>query len=229
MTVHLDNFDRLAQATAVAHPVPSTTASGRFYRTYGKRAFDIVFTLMVAPLVIVLVAGIALVLKARGISPFFSQPRVGLDGQVFQLRKLRTMVPDAEAALAAHLAADPAARAEWDATQKLKNDPRITPCGAFCRKTSLDELPQFWNVLRGEMSLIGPRPMMPDQRALYPGTDYYALRPGITGPWQVSDRNHSTFADRARFDAEYNRVLSFRGDLVIMLRTIAVVFRATGY
>ena len=95
------------------------------------------------------------------------------------------MVVDAERRLAEHLAGDPAARAEWDTTQKLKNDPRITPIGRLIRKSSLDELPQLWNVLRGDMSLVGPRPMMPDQTALYPGRAYYALRPGLTGFWQI--------------------------------------------
>lgn len=228
MAAQLDRFDRIDPTGAALQPMPKAASGGGFYRTHGKRAFDIAFTLLVAPVVILLVTILALVLLARGTSPFYSQPRVGQNGRVFQLKKLRTMVPDAEAALAAHLAANPEARREWQSTQKLKNDPRIAPCGAFYRKTSLDELPQFWNVLKGEMSVIGPRPMMPDQRPLYPGADYYDLRPGITGPWQVSDRHRSTFADRARFDAAYNRSLSFRGDLAIVLQTVSVVFRATG-
>ena len=127
------------------------------------------------------------------------------------------MVIDADQRLAAHLAADPALRAEWDETQKLKNDPRITAVGRLLRKTSLDELPQLWNVLKGDMSLVGPRPMMPEQRALYPGRAYYSMRPGLTGPWQVSDRNETSFAGRAEFDAAYARRMSLRTDLVILL------------
>lgn len=228
MTIHLDRFDNADKAMAVARPLDEAPRPG-FYRSYGKRMFDIVFTLLVAPLVAALVVLIAVTLKAKGVSPFFSQPRLGLNGRIFQLKKIRTMVPNAEAALQAHLEADPAARLEWEHTQKLKNDPRITSYGAFCRKTSLDELPQFWNVLKGEMSVIGPRPMLVDQKDLYPGTDYFNLRPGITGPWQVSDRNNTSFAERARFDTDYNRTLSFRNDMAIVLRTIAVVFRGTGY
>ncbi len=139
------------------------------------------------------------------------------------------MVPDAEMRLQACLAEDPKARAEWDATQKLKDDPRVTRMGRFLRKSSLDELPQLWNVLRGDMSLVGPRPMMLSQRAMYPGTAYYALRPGITGFWQVSERNDCEFAQRARFDADYQSRVSFLVDLTILMRTVRVVLRATGY
>ncbi len=131
--------------------------------------------------------------------------------------------------LQAYLAQNPKARAEWDATQKLKDDPRVTRLGRLLRKTSIDELPQLWNVVRGEMSLVGPRPMMISQRALYPGTAYYSLRPGITGFWQVSERNDCEFAQRARFDAEYDSRVSFAVDLSILIRTVQVVCRATGY
>jgi lipopolysaccharide/colanic/teichoic acid biosynthesis glycosyltransferase len=142
---------------------------------------------------------------------------------------MRSMVVDADARLADHLAADPAARAEWDATQKLKNDPRITRVGRVLRKCSIDELPQLWNVVTGDMSLVGPRPMMPQQQALYPGRAYFALRPGITGPWQVSKRNESTFAERAVFDEAYQRNLSFTTDLGLLMATVRVVLRGTGY
>jgi len=98
----------------------------------------------------------------------------------------------------------------------------------FLRKSSLDELPQLWNVLIGDMSLVGPRPMLLEQQELYPGSAYYALRPGLTGTWQISDRNLSTFAQRAEFDADYERRLSFGTDLRILVATVGVVLRATG-
>ncbi len=139
------------------------------------------------------------------------------------------MVPNAEERLESHLAASPQTREEWDSTQKLKNDPRITSTGKFLRKSSLDELPQLWNVLTGDMSLVGPRPMMENQESLYPGTAYYALRPGVTGSWQVSDRNETTFAGRAKFDTEYYYSLSLATDLKILARTVNVVLRATGH
>ena len=116
-------------------------------------------------------------------------------------------------------------------SQKLRNDPRITSVGKFIRKYSLDELPQIWNVLCGEMSFIGPRPFMPCQEELYQGDtkDYYALRPGITGLWQVSSRNESSFADRVDYDAAYARDISFMTDLRIARDTVRVVLGGTGY
>ena len=123
---------------------------------------------------------------------------------------------------------DPEARAEWDHHQKLQNDPRITRIGALLRRSSLDELPQLWNVFVGDMSIVGPRPMMSDQKALYPGVAYYAMRPGITGYWQISDRNQTTFAARADFDDRYFEDVSLGADLTVLASTIAVVLRGTG-
>ncbi len=198
------------------------------YRRTMKRILDIGFVLMAMPLVLPVILVLAAVLKLRGNAPFFTQDRVGLGGRTFRLWKLRTMVPNAEERLQEHLQNDEAARREWDAYQKLAHDPRITEFGQFLRKSSLDELPQLWNVLLGDMSLVGPRPMMVDQQELYPGTAYYALRPGLTGTWQISDRNQSTFAQRAEFDADYERNLTFFKDLKILLSTVGVVLRATG-
>lgn len=141
--------------------------------------------------------------------------------------KLRSIVPNAEAQLQSYLDKNPEARAEWDRTQKLRFDPRITPIGRIIRKTSLDELPQLWNVLRGDMSLVGPRPMMVCQKPLYYVSAYYALRPGITGFWQTSVRNESSFAERARFDADYLRHLSLGTDISVLFKTVKVVLRGT--
>lgn len=184
---------------------------------------------MAAPAVLPVVALLALLVKRDGGPAFYCQDRIGRGGRHFRIWKLRTMVPDAEAALQAHLEANPESRAEWDATQKLKRDPRITAFGQALRKTSLDELPQLWNVLTGEMSLVGPRPMLPEQRDLYPGKAYFAMRPGITGLWQVSDRNASTFAARAEYDDRYFNAISLKTDVKILFSTIGVVLRGTGY
>jgi lipopolysaccharide/colanic/teichoic acid biosynthesis glycosyltransferase len=138
------------------------------------------------------------------------------------------MVVGADDMLKAYLAENPEAAAEWAIDQKLKNDPRVTKIGQFIRKTSLDELPQLWNVLMGDMSLIGPRPMMPTQKDLYPGTAYYELRPGLSGYWQISDRNDCSFAKRAVFDTAYNNDLSLMTDLKVLVRTVGVVARGTG-
>jgi len=199
------------------------------YRDGIKRVLDVAVVLLAAPLVVPVVILIALLVMRDGHSPFYWSARVGRGGRVFRMMKLRTMVHDAHGSLPAYLASDPAAAAEWTETQKLKVDPRITGFGRILRKTSLDELPQLWNVLKGQMSLVGPRPMMPDQRGIYSGSAYYVLRPGVTGPWQVSDRNDSAFAKRADFDMEYHRTLSFANDLRLLGRTVVVVLRGTGY
>lgn len=194
-----------------------------------KRLFDVAAVLITLPLTVVLLSLLALLVRAEGGPAFYKQPRVGRNGRVFHIWKLRTMVPDADSKLDALLASDPAARAEWDETQKLRNDPRITRVGRFLRKTSLDELPQLLNVLTGEMSLVGPRPMMPNQQGLYPGIAYYALRPGLTGTWQISDRNQCSFAGRAVYDTHYFNTLSLAQDIGILYRTIFVVLQGTGF
>jgi lipopolysaccharide/colanic/teichoic acid biosynthesis glycosyltransferase len=201
----------------------------RLYEGGAKRALDLIAVLVLAPPVLAVVLPLALLLWVGDRhNPFFVQDRLGRHGRVFRMWKLRTMVPDAERVLAAHLAADPAARAEWDSRQKLLRDPRVTPLGAFLRRSSLDELPQLWNVLVGDMSLVGPRPMMTFQRAIYPGTEYFAMRPGITGLWQISTRNESSFAERAQWDRRYHEELSLGTDIGVLLRTVGVVLRGTG-
>lgn len=204
-------------------------APGAGYRGWGKRALDVTMVVLSAPVVVPLLAVLMALLWIEGGRPLFPQRRLGMGGRVFTMWKLRTMVPDAEARLAQTLAADPALRAEWETTQKLRRDPRITPLGRLLRKTSLDELPQFWNVLRGDMSLVGPRPMLPEQRPHYPGTAYFRLRPGVTGLWQISDRNDTTFAARADFDTLYDEIVSPGLDLRVMLVTASVMVRATGH
>jgi lipopolysaccharide/colanic/teichoic acid biosynthesis glycosyltransferase len=199
------------------------------YRNVLKRLFDLSAVFLGSVVVVPTIAILALIVARDGSSPFYWNDRVGRYGRNFRMLKLRTMVPDAEAMLQRYLAANPDAKAEWDASQKLKNDPRITTIGRFLRKSSLDELPQLWNVVTGDMSLVGPRPMMPDQRPLYAGTAYYALRPGITGIWQVSDRNESEFAKRVEYDQMYNETVSFKTDVYLIFATFRVVFKATGY
>lgn len=199
------------------------------YRALGKRALDIALVLATLPVTLALVLVMAALTALDGYNPFFVQRRLGRNGRVFRMWKIRTMVVDADHLLERHLAADPALRREWESTQKLKEDARVTRLGRVLRKTSLDELPQLWNVLKGDMSLVGPRPMMPNQRDLYPGQAYFRLRPGITGPWQVSERNATTFAARAEFDAAYDLDLSLAGDVALLAATVAVVLKGTGH
>lgn len=199
------------------------------YRDGAKHVLDILLILMALPVVLPVILVLALLARQDGGPAFYSQVRVGRNGRLYTMWKLRSMVVDADCKLEAHLAANPAARAEWDSTQKLKRDPRTTRFGRLLRKSSMDELPQLWNVLMGEMSLVGPRPMLPEQKAIYPGTAYFGLRPGITGNWQVSRRNESTFADRAVFDDHYDQALSFGTDLKLLLATVHVVLHGTGH
>ncbi len=199
------------------------------YHSLGKRVLDVFLVTLAIPLVFPLVAILAFIIALRGGRPFYSQLRVGRNGTRYRIWKLRTMIHDADQALEAYLSENPAARTEWETTQKLKKDPRITPFGRMLRKTSLDELPQLWNVLNGTMSLVGPRPMMVEQEAYYPGRRYYAFRPGVTGLWQISDRNECKFRDRAKFDDKYARIISFRTDFRILMATVGVVLRGTGH
>ena len=194
-----------------------------------KRALDIIGAgvglVLLAPFFLI----VALMVRADGGPAFFAHQRVGRGGKLFGCLKFRSMVIDSQARLEALLASDPAARAEWEATRKLKNDPRITPIGRFLRSTSLDELPQLINVLRGEMSLVGPRPVQEAEIDRYYGASaahYMAVRPGITGLWQVSGRSETSYESRVALDVAYVSRPSLLADLSILLRTpVAVVSR----
>lgn len=205
------------------------TAPKSLYRSGGKRMFELMIIFLSLPFVLPLVALCALALWIEGGNPFYRQVRLGRNGSRFSMLKLRTMTQNAEALLQDYLARNPDMRREWDEKQKLCNDPRVTRVGAILRATSLDELPQLWNVITGEMSLIGPRPMMPEQLPMYGNpVHYFALRPGITGLWQVSARNENSFVYRNEVDAEYNRTMSLRTDIAMVFKTIGVMLRRTG-
>ncbi len=209
-------------------PTLTTQPKTGLYRSFFKRVLDITLIALSAPVVLPVVMTLALIVALNGGKPFYAQNRIGKDGRVFRMWKLRSMVCEADAELQSYLDANPDMRAEWDSKQKLLNDPRVTPVGKILRKSSIDELPQLFNVLRGDMSLVGPRPMMVEQRAMYPGDDYYDLRPGITGFWQITDRNNASFAERAFHDARYNARLSLVTDIKVLWATVRVVLRGTG-
>lgn len=230
MTAHDVQLTDILKSANILHKEPARAAAPRtgLYRNILKHVLDSALIIISLPLILPVVLALALLVSLDGGKPFYSQKRIGRNGRVFRMWKLRSMVRDADDALETYLAADPGMRAEWDNKQKLLKDPRVTVIGRFLRKTSIDELPQLFNVLRGDMSLVGPRPMMVEQQPLYPGHDYYELRPGITGFWQISDRNNTSFADRAFYDARYNAKLSFKADMSILLSTIRVVLRGTG-
>lgn len=198
-----------------------------------KRTIDIAFSatmlLVLLPVFLAITAAVA----ADGGPAFFSHRRVGRGGRSFGCLKFRSMRPDADRLLAELLARDPSARAEWGATRKLRRDPRITWIGKLLRVTSLDELPQMINVLRGDMSLVGPRPVVQEELdqhyapALAAG-DYLSVRPGLTGPWQVSGRSNTGYHERIALDSDYARNPSLLRDLKILALTVVVVLRCRG-
>jgi Undecaprenyl-phosphate galactose phosphotransferase WbaP len=192
-----------------------------------KRGFDIVGAIASLLLFSPVFLATAIAARADGGPALFRQPRVGRNGRPFACFKFRSMRQDAESVLARYLAEDSDIAVEWEKYQKLRDDPRLTRFGSFMRKTSLDELPQLFNVLRGDMSLVGPRPILPGQENYY-GNDfeaYCSVRPGITGPWQVSGRNRLTFGERVRLEAWYTRNWTFWLDIVILIKTIPALCR----
>ncbi|MDX2180556.1 MAG: undecaprenyl-phosphate galactose phosphotransferase WbaP [Bryobacteraceae bacterium] len=180
---------------------------------------------LLAPLLGVL--WLAVRLSSHG-PAFYSHTRIGQDGRMFAMLKFRTMYSNGKEILDRHLAEDPEAAGEWERERKLRHDPRVTPVGRFLRRTSLDELPQLWNVLRGDMSLIGPRPIPESELPRYPGHLYFRVSPGLTGLWQVSGRNNTSYAERVFFDEYYVRNWSIWLDLHILMRTIRVVLTGEG-
>ncbi len=182
---------------------------------------------MLLPLIAVVVVAI---MVTDGRPFFFGHERVGRGGRTFKCWKFRTMVRDAEARLQDVLSKDPEALAEWNETHKLSNDPRILPFGRLLRSSSIDELPQLWNVLCGDMSLVGPRPVTRTELVRYGtgATAYMAVRPGLTGIWQISGRSTVSFEERVAMDVNYVATRSLAGDLAIIAKTPAVVFKRSG-
>ncbi len=196
-----------------------------------KRLFDVAISILLLPLLGVLMVVIgSVVAVTSGLPVFYRQHRLGQHGKTFRIFKFRTMRNNADQALAEFLLHHPEIRDEWQRTHKLKQDPRITRLGRFLRDTSLDEIPQILNVLRGEMSLVGPRPIVQAERAKY--GERYAFYteavPGITGVWQVSGRCNVSYADRVKMDEDYVRNWSLLRDISILLRTPRSVLRRDG-
>lgn len=196
-----------------------------------KRTVDITASatalLLLSP--VFLVTSLAIKNDSKG-PAMFTQKRIGKDGKLFEIYKFRTMVPDADKKLFELLEKDEEAAKEYKLNKKLKNDPRITKLGAFLRKTSIDELPQLINVLKGDMSLVGPRPYLPREMEDMEG--YYDTivesKPGITGLWQVSGRSNTTFEERMKFDLEYNENKSFKYDMDLLFKTVGSVVKGDG-
>ena len=214
-------------------PRPGTLAlRGRNISLVLKRGFDILGAAMLLLILLPLLPLLVLAVRMDGGPALYRQTRVGLNGRSFDCLKYRTMVVGADRMLADHLAASPLASAEWAATRKLRHDPRITRLGAMMRSTSLDELPQLLNVLRGEMSLVGPRPVVHEELEQHYGTAgrnaYAATKPGITGLWQISGRSGTTYEQRVSLDIAYVRTWSLYLDMKILLRTLPAVLGRRG-
>ncbi len=197
-----------------------------------KRAFDILFSFCIlalgAPIFLILALAVKLTSKGK---PFYSHPRVGRGGVPFRCYKFRTMYPDADTRLKDILNQNQKLRDEWEHSQKLKNDPRVTPLGNFLRKTSLDELPQFWNVLRGDLSIVGPRPVVESELTKHFGVKagkILSIRPGITGLWQVSGRNDTSYSKRVSMDEKYVDNHSITLDLKLIAKTLPSMIKSKG-
>ncbi len=224
----------MKSAARLANPLYPRRTNAKGHPPIGgtlKRGFDILFALaalvFLAPFLIL----IALLVKfSDGGSVLYGHRRIGRNGETFECLKFRTMVRNGEHVLAAHLRRDPAARREWNATRKLQNDPRVTPVGAVLRKLSLDELPQIINILRGEMSIVGPRPVVADELERYgrAAECYLKSRPGLTGLWQVSGRSDVSYESRIAYDRHYVENWSLTSDVLIILRTIPAVCLSRG-
>ncbi|HWR53247.1 MAG TPA: sugar transferase [Bryobacteraceae bacterium] len=196
-----------------------------------KRAMDVAVALVLGVLALPLIAVIAAAILLESGGPvLFAHMRVGKGGRRFRLWKFRTMVVDGEEILRRHLARDPIRAREWALSHKLRNDPRVTRVGRLLRTTSLDELPQLWNVLRGDMSMVGPRPVVDEELNRYADAAslYLRVRPGLTGLWQVSGRNDTTYTRRVELDKRYIRSWSPALDALVLLKTVRVVIVGKG-
>jgi Undecaprenyl-phosphate galactose phosphotransferase WbaP len=225
----IPNLEGLTNSAVVARDLGGTFAVEIKYNLLNpwalrtKRVMDLVITVPGAALLSPFVLVLALLVRLESGAPvFYTDKRMGKDGKLFSCVKFRTMVSDAEAVLHRMLEEDATFREEYSKYHKLRDDPRVTRVGGFLRKTSLDELPQLWNVLRGEMSLVGPRPYLPRESQEIGAAQGEILRvpPGITGPWQVAGRNRTFFSERIQMDVCYVGDWSMWLDIIILARTV---------
>jgi len=223
---------RLGHAPDVHSGVRAQPAPDRAWSTgaFPKRIVDVAGSILLGLVFSPLIVAIALLLRREGGPIIYRHRRVGRDGRMFECLKFRSMVPNAERVLRELLENNPDMKAEWVRDHKLRCDPRVTPLGRFLRRTSLDELPQLWNVLRGEMSLVGPRPIVREEVMRYGRylPVYISAKPGITGLWQVTGRNNTDYRRRVALDVYYIRKRSLLLDLYILLKTPYVVLGGGG-
>ncbi|WP_233355916.1 sugar transferase [Henriciella aquimarina] len=222
------------EGDSLLEPQTDKRSSGTFSRSgqsMAKRAIDIILSFSALIFVLPLMLIIGLMVKLTDGGPMlFAQRRIGRDGKEFYCLKFRTMVTDAQKRLDDLLAKDPVAAREWNTERKLTNDPRITPFGAFLRKSSLDELPQLINILKGEMSIVGPRPIQRAEAVKYGDKfDFYlSTRPGLTGLWQVSGRSDTSYDERVNMDVRYVTDWSVSNDIKIIAMTVPAILASRG-
>jgi Undecaprenyl-phosphate galactose phosphotransferase WbaP len=227
--LHVLERDTGARRSA-RRPAPASHAPTRLPGVYTKRMFDVVGAMLLGIVLSPLILAICIMIRLEGRPVLFWHKRIGHNGKAFLCLKFRTMAADAEKALRELLKAQPALRDEWTENHKLRDDPRITATGRFLRQSSLDELPQLWNVLRGEMSLVGPRPIVRSELLRY-GRDvatYLAVKPGLTGLWQVKGRSDTSYRRRVAMDKYYVRNWNVLLDFYIVLATVSVVLKRAG-
>jgi Undecaprenyl-phosphate galactose phosphotransferase WbaP len=220
----------LALAATTEVPVPRKRTAPSLHRSRSKRLFDIIGACALLVFFAPLIGLLYILIRRDGGPTFYAHSRVGVNGTRFRCWKFRTMIVDADKALAELLARDAKAAAQWRKDFKLKDDPRITRVGAILRAFSFDELPQLWNVLLGDMSLVGPRPIVREEMLRYGANiiEYLGCRPGLTGLWQVSGRNDVSYRRRVALDTYYATHWSLGLDLLILLKTAGVVLNRSG-
>lgn len=227
----MDGGAKRQEAMAVAELSGVVAARDSFYTRRGKRVMDVVLALTLLPILLPVMAIIAMGMVHNG-HVIFTQDRIGRGGKVFRMYKFRSMRVDAETYLKELCEANPAIALEWEFNQCLDPDPRVTKLGRLLRRTKLDELPQIVNILRGDMSFVGPRPFMPSQQDIYDtcaSSDvYYNLRPGVTGTWQLDHGRDKRFVVRAQYDADYATQCAAALDWAMLLRTALVPFKMSG-
>lgn len=224
-------MDTSEKASSLRLLTTTEPAWGTLYRDLFKRALDITFAILLMPFVIPILLILMILIKISSKGPaIYKSARIGKAGRRFQIFKLRTMVINADERLKCLLEQNEAFRLEWESDQKLKDDPRITRIGKIIRQLSLDEIPQIFNVLKGDMSFVGPRPIVENEISKY--GNYYpvykSVLPGVSGLWQVNGRNDTSYARRLNLDAQYARNISFLLDLKILLQTIPAAVTKKG-
>jgi Undecaprenyl-phosphate galactose phosphotransferase WbaP len=228
-----DSYSYAEVMSSPARRVPWETELPSEYFRYRviKRGLDLLLVIVSLPVSLLVLGIVAMVVKLNSPGPiFYSHRRIRRHGAFFSMWKFRTMCVNSAEVLEMHLAEHPEARMEWNKTHKLRNDPRITKIGSFLRRYSLDELPQLWNVVTGQMSLVGPRPIVAAEVEKYGGcfSCYCKVKPGLTGLWQVSGRSSLTYDERVELDCEYVGNWSLTRDTVILLKTFSTVVNQDG-